>query len=92
MPVAVLAIALVLAGWSTRTAGDTFHIFATEWERRDASRRKSRSATANAELRTICGIAIQCPETQSAAVVEKPRFAPFHFDPAAQVEEVEVHL
>ena len=30
IPVSVLAIALVLAGWSTRTTGDTFHIFATE--------------------------------------------------------------
>lgn len=30
IPVAVLAIVLVLAGWSSRTTGDTFHIFATE--------------------------------------------------------------
>jgi arylsulfatase A-like enzyme len=30
IPVAVLAIALVLAGWSARTTGDTFHVFAAE--------------------------------------------------------------
>jgi hypothetical protein len=36
------------------------------------------------------GIVIPCPQTQSAVIVEKPRFEPFQFDPAAQVEEVEV--
>src|SRR5215475_14299636 len=30
LPAAVLSIALVLAGWSARTTGDTFHVFATE--------------------------------------------------------------
>src|SRR5579862_2213077 len=30
IPVAVLAVALVLAGWSARTTGDTFHVFTTE--------------------------------------------------------------
>ncbi|HLH30318.1 MAG TPA: LTA synthase family protein, partial [Terriglobia bacterium] len=30
IPLALIAFALVLASWSTRTTGDTFHIFATE--------------------------------------------------------------
>ena len=30
LPVAMLAFALAIAGWSTRTTGDTFRIFATE--------------------------------------------------------------
>src|SRR5437763_17063881 len=30
IPVAIIAFALAIAGWSTRTTGDTFRIFATE--------------------------------------------------------------
>lgn len=30
IPVTMLAMALVLAGWSARTTGDTFHVFTTE--------------------------------------------------------------
>jgi hypothetical protein len=36
------------------------------------------------------GIAIHAPHEQRALTGKPPRFAPFHFDPAAQVEEVEM--